>query len=834
MTDLATLGLAVQSDQVKRATAELRKMPGAAGAAEQSVKKLGHANDNAAESANRMTRNLRMASAGVSAFIRALAPLGAALLAAFSVKPVFAFMDAMAEVSTLVDTATFRMDALSDAALRQSTAFGGGAAQQAKAYYQIISAGASSAAEATDTLTAANRLAVGGVTQVSVAADGLTSVLNAYGDKVDSATSVSDSLFVAMKAGKTTIGEMSASLGKVAPLAASTGVTFDELAASVAALTKGGISTNEAITGVRAVLAAVAKPTSEASKLAKRLGLEFNSTALKSKGFAGFLQDLAKRTGGNTDALSQLFGGVEALVPIMALSGQAGIDFNNIMDQMANKAGATEEAFNKMANSPGFQSRRIWSALEAEVIKAGLSMGEMLVPVLKAVADNMENLFRIIKIVGAALLVAFAPSMLSAMAFSLGYLGAAGVAAIRMITAAIATNPFGALAVAITILITAVYQFRDEISQVIGVDVMQVIKQTANQTIGAFVGAYNAVIEAWGNLPVFFRALGKKSWNALMAELEKPALTIGGKVIIPGLDMTGQKSLLTREEEAAFAGASATFNESMAKDYIGDLGGVFAETTPEVQDFNQAMVAANDNLSGMSGLAGDAAKKTKEVATEAQKAAKAAREFGSSVTSGFVADLRSGLEQGKSLFESFKDAALNALDKVIDKLTTDFTDALFKANEKAASIKTGGGQGGNFWGTLISAFTGAVGFAAGGYTGMGAAHQVAGVVHGGEYVFSKKATDQIGVGNLDRMHKSAKGFASGGYVGSGGGSMNVKNIINTPPGYNANVEQREEKGEQINEFSFVEAVAGAVSTPQFKKAMASNFDLAPATNKVRN
>ena len=58
------------------------------------------------------------------------------------------------------------------------------------------------------------------------------------------------------------------------------------------------------------------------------------------------------------------------------------------------------------------------------------------------------------------------------------------------------------------------------------------------------------------------------------------------------------------------------------------------------------------------------------------------------------------------------------------------------------------------------------GFDVGGYTGNINEKAVAGVVHGGEYVFSKAAVEKIGLPNLDAMHKSARGYASGGYVGS--------------------------------------------------------------------
>src|SRR5690606_13831705 len=75
-----------------------------------------------------------------------------------------------------------------------------------------------------------------------------------------------------------------------------------------------------------------------------------------------------------------------------------------------------------------------------------------------------------------------------------------------------------------------------------------------------------------------------------------------------------------------------------------------------------------------------------------------------------------------------------------------------------------GGGGGGFLGGLFRAIGSIFGFAQGGYTGPGAASQPAGIVHAGEFVFSKKAVDRIGLGYLDALHTAAKGYASGGYV----------------------------------------------------------------------
>lgn len=379
----------------------------------------------------------------------AVAALTAAAGAAIELK------DALAEVSTLLDDTPGEMALLEDATKRLAVEFGSMPVEQARGFYQAISAGASDAAEATEILTAANKLAVGGVTDVFTATDGLTTVLNAYGDQVESATAVSDALFIAMRAGKTTIGELSSSLGKVAPLAAQAGVGFDELVSSIAALTKGGISTQESITGVRAILAAIVKPTSEAAKLAQSLGLEFNAAALESKGLAGFLADLTEKTGGSTEVMAQLFGGVEALVPVLALSGAAGEDFVNILADMADKAGATEKALNKLANSPGFQLGRLAAAAKVELLELGSVVLPMVTAAARFLADNLSLIVDMAKGAALGLAVLATPSLIAGLV-------AVKTAVVAMFTA-MAANPIGLIVIALGITIGLLAHFNESI-----------------------------------------------------------------------------------------------------------------------------------------------------------------------------------------------------------------------------------------------------------------------------------------------------------------------------------------------------------------------------------
>ncbi|WP_426126332.1 phage tail tape-measure protein [Pararhizobium sp. PWRC1-1] len=91
-------------------------------------------------------------------------------------------------------------------------------------------------------------------------------------------------------------------------------------------------------------------------------------------------------------------------------------------------------------------------------------------------------------------------------------------------------------------------------------------------------------------------------------------------------------------------------------------------------------------------------------------------EFSKELTKGFFDDFFSGLENGKSVWESFGDAALGVLSKISDKLLNDVVDALFEVN------KAGAGSGGGLLSGILGLFGGGqMGIAKAGGIGMYAA-----------------------------------------------------------------------------------------------------------------
>tara|TARA_R110002020_G_scaffold34066_34_gene103954 strand:- start:3095 stop:5497 length:2403 start_codon:yes stop_codon:yes gene_type:complete len=156
-----------------------------------------------------------------------------------------------------------------------------------------------------------------------------------------------------------------------------------------------------------------------------------------------------------------------------------------------------------------------------------------------------------------------------------------------------------------------------------------------------------------------------------------------------------------------------------------------------------------------------------------------------------IGGLREAASDGKIELQELGDIGMRVLDRLIDKIQTDLSDAL-------SSLGGGDSSGGGFGGILSSIFGGLFGggpavptggqfgLAAfggaglyddggdtgSGYTGAGGRLQVAGLVHRDEFVFSSPAVRTIGVSRLDRMHQAAKsgrGFDDGGWTGGAPG-----------------------------------------------------------------
>lgn len=290
------------------------------------------------------------------------------------------FKDGLAKVSTIADTSAMSMGEIGKKTLELSSQMGIAATDISEAQYQAISAGAKTA-QSLDVVKVAAMSAKAGFTDTATAIDGLTTVYNSYQGAVDYGE-IADQMLMTQNYGKTSFGELASSMGQVTPVANALNVGSKELLSSIAVLTKNGIATSQSVTGLKAAYSNILKPTSDAQKEAKRLGLEFNAAHLKSVGWAKFMAEIKEKTGGNTESMAKLFGSVEALNSMTVLAGAGFNDFTEALGLMDNAAGLTEQSYEKML-TPAEK----WSISLNKIKNAGIKVGEKLLPLFERMSD---------------------------------------------------------------------------------------------------------------------------------------------------------------------------------------------------------------------------------------------------------------------------------------------------------------------------------------------------------------------------------------------------------------------------------------------------------------
>jgi len=294
------------------------------------------------------------------------------------------FEKQMAMVSTMLDEAGMKkMPEFAAGIRRLAVEFGESTETLSKGMYDILSASVAPE-KAMGVLATAAKAAIGGFTSTAVAADAITTVLNSYGMSADQATVISDKMFATVKRGKLTYEELAGSIGKASATAAIAGLSLDELLASVSTITRAGIRSDIAMTGVIGTLQSFMKPSDDGAKLARQLGFELSTATLKAEGLAGVFKRL---NGLTAEQLATLFPNIRGLKGVAAaMQDQAG--FAKDLAMMVNSAGMAEEAFGKASDTTAFQLSRLKEGL-LEVVR---TVGDALLPVVRRLADWVTGL----------------------------------------------------------------------------------------------------------------------------------------------------------------------------------------------------------------------------------------------------------------------------------------------------------------------------------------------------------------------------------------------------------------------------------------------------------
>ena len=322
-----------------------------------------------------------LATGPVGATVVGVAALTAAT-AGFGVKAVQAsgeFQKGMNMVYTMLPNASQQTkDKLSKDVLDLSEKYGQSANNISNSMYQALSAGVK-ANDVKGFLDVAQQATIAsGLNDTSVAVDGITSVVNAFGEKNISAKKASDLMFTAVRKGKTTFPEMASSIAQVSPVASSLGVQFSDLTAVVATMTAKGTPTSETMTQMKAAFSEFSKGSSTASKEFKAAtGKSFKDFIAQGGNLQTAMQALDQHAQKSGKNINEFFGSVEAGSFALSVTGKNAKDFAENMKEMQKSDGATEQAFKQMNQGIGPTMDRIKSSMGRGMIEAGQAITPM-------------------------------------------------------------------------------------------------------------------------------------------------------------------------------------------------------------------------------------------------------------------------------------------------------------------------------------------------------------------------------------------------------------------------------------------------------------------------
>lgn len=298
------------------------------------------------------------------------------------------FETGMAQVSTIADTTKVSMDEISKGIIKMSNDTGIATKDLSTSLYDAISSGVDTA-EALGFVEEATKLAKGGFTSTTKAIDILTTALNGYGLESKETTRINDVLIQTQNLGKTTVDQLSESMGKVIPVAASNNVSIEQLGAAYANLTAKGIATAEAGTYIRSMLAELSKTGSDADKALRELGgKSFAQLSSEGKSLSDILNMLNGHAKKNGLTLKDMFGSVEAGTAAMVLATNEGKDFNDALKQMQSSSGSAEKAFKTMSETTEEKFKKSLNQLKNDAME----LGTILLPLASKIIDSISGI----------------------------------------------------------------------------------------------------------------------------------------------------------------------------------------------------------------------------------------------------------------------------------------------------------------------------------------------------------------------------------------------------------------------------------------------------------
>ena len=312
---------------------------------------------------------------------------------ALAVKAFSDFEQGIAKINTLLPDATkAEMEAVGEQLKAFSSEFGADINDAIQAYYDALSAGVAQG-DVLPFMETAQKAGVAGMSDVSVAVDGLTSILNSYQKKTSEAENVSDVMFKTVELGKIEFEQLAANIGKVAPTAAQFKIGFEDVGAAIASITSQGLKPEQTMTVLTSLISQLGKSGTDLSDKFKEItGQSFPDFIASGGTLAdaiGKIRDYSQDTG---TSLMDMTGNLEAAKGLAMLGGSAFEQYAGFLDEISDSAGATETAYSKMSETMAFAMDQLKAQMQTTMIEVGDALAPVVKDFTKWLSENSDEI----------------------------------------------------------------------------------------------------------------------------------------------------------------------------------------------------------------------------------------------------------------------------------------------------------------------------------------------------------------------------------------------------------------------------------------------------------
>ena len=453
------------------------------------------------------------------------------------------FSDAINQIETQAGVGAAEVDRMRSAILdyAKSGASDATPIELADGMFRIASAGLRGAA-AIDAMRKAEELATVGRVDMETASSALAAAVQTGIKGTENFDSAIGVLNATVGAGNMRMGDLVSAMGTgVVSAAKVSGLSFDQLGASIAFLTSKGQPAQASATRLAMTFAKLSAPTDKAAAAMERLGLQPLELAkmLQSGQFPAALRTLRERLDGLSkveqgQVISDMFGGGRSSRAILTILDDLD-GFESKLGQIRKKSGSFGDALASTMNEPGVKWNVALTQMSAVMIEFGDNVGPIAMDLLKNVVGVITNIAtafsKLPKPVrsAAAGLIAFAV-VIGPIIWGVGIF-AKGIGALvivlpklilltkgfiyvfRALSMAMLMNPIGlivvaivALGVALVVAYKKVGWFRDAVNAVISF-VKNNWKTILPMLAGPVVAAVALIVRNWDSIVGFVKKL---------------------------------------------------------------------------------------------------------------------------------------------------------------------------------------------------------------------------------------------------------------------------------------------------------------------------------------